>query len=37
MTLQPILENAIYHGIRHKLDSGFIGIYGTKKKVMILN
>ena len=30
LTLQPIIENALYHGIKHKRAKGCISIYGEK-------
>ena len=36
LLLQPLLENAIYHGIKNKPDSGHIQIIGKKKKSKIV-
>lgn len=32
MTLQPLVENAIYHGIKEKREKGFISIVGTEEE-----
>lgn len=31
LTLQPLVENALYHGIKHKRTKGHISIYGEKE------
>ncbi|NOZ54314.1 MAG: sensor histidine kinase [Gammaproteobacteria bacterium] len=35
LTLQPLLENAIYHGLEHILEGGTIHIHGTLKNGQI--
>lgn len=32
LTLQPIVENALYHGIKNKRGKGLIEVYGTKDR-----
>lgn len=36
MTLQPLVENAIYHGIKEKRGKGMISITGTDDKDMLI-